>query len=83
MLVVMRLSRWSYEQAEFVVNDSIVLRQFFRVYLEKVPDHTTLIKWANTIGVETAERINDRVVQLSRSLKSSAWPRPCSPATSW
>ncbi len=69
MLVVMRLYRWSYEQAEYFVNDSLVLRQFCRVYLEKVPDDTTLIRWANTIGPETIERINDRVVQLARSLK--------------
>jgi IS5 family transposase len=69
MLVVMRLYRWSYQQAEYFVNDSLVLRQFCRVYLEKVPDDTTLIKWANTIGPETVERINDRVVQLARSLK--------------
>jgi IS5 family transposase len=46
-----------------------VLRQFCRVYLERVPDDTTLIKWANTIGPETIERINDRVVRLARSLK--------------
>ena len=69
MLVVMRLYRWSYEQAEYFVNDSLVLRQFCRVYLEKVPDDTTLIRWANTIGPQTLERINDRVVQLARSLK--------------
>ena len=47
MLVVMRLYRWSYEQVEYFVNDSLVLRQFCRVYLEKVPDDTTLIKWSN------------------------------------
>jgi transposase, IS5 family len=69
MLVVMRLYRWSYEQAESFVHDSLVLRQFCRVYLERVPDDTTLIKWANTIGPDTIERINDRVVQLARSLK--------------
>jgi transposase, IS5 family len=69
MLVVMRLYRWSYEQTEYFVNDSLVLRQFCRVYLEKVPDDTTLIRWANTIGPETIERLNGRVVQLARSLK--------------
>jgi IS5 family transposase len=69
MLVVMRLYRWSYEQVEYFVNDSLVLRQFCRVYLEKVPDDTTLIKWASTIGPETVERINGRVVELARSLK--------------
>src|SRR3954466_14117535 len=69
MLVVMRLYGWSYEQAEYFVNDSLVLRQFCRVYLEKVPDDTTLIRWANAIGPETLQALNDRVVQLARSLK--------------
>src|SRR5262245_58593301 len=69
MLVVMRLYSWSYEQAEYFVNDSLVLCQFCRVYLEKVPDDTTLIRWANTIGPETLRALNDRVVQLARSLK--------------
>jgi IS5 family transposase len=69
MLVVMRLYRWSYEQVESFVNDSLVLRQFCRVYLETVPDDTTLIRWANTIGPETLQELNDRVVQLARSRK--------------
>ena len=69
MLVVMRLYGWSFQQAEYFVNDSLVLRQFCRVYLERVPDDTTLIRWANTIGPETIQRLNDRVVQLARSLK--------------
>jgi IS5 family transposase len=69
MLVVMRLYGWSYEQTEFFVNDSVVLRQFCRVYLQRVPDDTTLIRWANTIGPETVQQLNDRVVQLARSLK--------------
>src|SRR5690349_14668221 len=69
MLVVMRLYGWSYQQTEYFVNDSLVLRQFCRVYLEKVPDDTVLIRWANTIGPETVQALNDRVVQLARSLK--------------
>ena len=69
MLVVMRLYGWSYERCEYFVSDSLVLRQFCRVYLEKVPDDTVLIRWANTIGPETLRALNDRVVQLARSLK--------------
>jgi IS5 family transposase len=69
MLVVMRLYSWSYEQTEYFVNDSLVLRQFCRVYLEKVPDDTVLIRWAHTIGPETVQALNDRVVQRARSLK--------------
>jgi IS5 family transposase len=69
MLVVMRLYGWSYEEVEYFVNDSLVLRQFCRVYLEKVPDDTTLIRWANAIGPEALRALNDRAVQLARSLK--------------
>ena len=69
MLVTMRLYGWSYEQTEYFVNDSLVPRQFCRVYLEKVPDDTVLIRWANTIGPETVQALDDRVVQLARSLK--------------
>jgi IS5 family transposase len=69
LLVVKRLYGWSYEQTEHFVGDSLVLRQFCRVYLEPVPDDTTLLRWANLIGPGTIEQLNDRVVQLARSLK--------------
>lgn len=69
MLVVKRLHGWSYEQTERFVNDSIVLRQFCRLYLQSAPDDTTLIRWANQIGSETVVALNDRAVELARSLK--------------
>jgi transposase, IS5 family len=69
MLVVKRLYNWSYEQTEHFVCDSIVLRQFCRLYLESAPDDTTLIRWANQIGSETLAALNERVVELARSLK--------------
>ena len=59
----------SYEQTERFVNDSIVLRQFCRLYLESAPDDTTLIRWANQIGSETVVALNDRAVELARSLR--------------
>jgi IS5 family transposase len=71
MLVVKRLYDWSYEQTEHFVSDSIVLRQFCRLYLESVPDDTTLIRWAKQIGSETVVSLNERVVELARSLKVS------------
>jgi IS5 family transposase len=69
MLVVKRLYGWSYEQTEHFISDSIVLRQFCRLYLEPAPDDTTLIRWANQIGPETVASLNDRAVELARSLK--------------
>ena len=46
LLVVKRLYQWSYEETEHFVGDSLVLRQFCRLYLQPVPDDTTLIRWA-------------------------------------
>ena len=69
LLVVKRLYRWSYEQTEHFVGDSLVLRQFCRVYLEPVPDDTTLIRWANLIGPQALEALNERVIELARSLQ--------------
>jgi IS5 family transposase len=69
MLVVKRLYGWSYEQTEHFVSDSIVLRQFCRLYVQSAPDDTTLIRWANLIGAKTLERLNERAVELARSLK--------------
>jgi IS5 family transposase len=71
MLVVKRLYNFSYQQTERFVNDSIVLRQFTRLYLERVPDDTTLIRWANVIGSQTLGALNDRAVKLARTLKVS------------
>ena len=71
MLVVKRLYNFSYEQTQRFVNDSIVLRQFCRLYLEAAPDDSTLIRWANLIGPKTLEHLNERAVELARSLKVS------------
>lgn len=68
LLVIKRLYGWSYEQTEHFVGDSLVLRQFCRLYWAAVPDDTTLIRWAQFIGPCTLEQLNARVVELARSL---------------
>jgi IS5 family transposase len=65
MLVVKRLYGYSYEETERYVSDSLVLRQFCRVYLHPVPDDTTLIKWTNLIQAETLQKFNGRISQLA------------------
>src|SRR4028118_1956778 len=37
LLVVKRLYHWSYDETHHFVSDSLVLRQFCRVYLQPVP----------------------------------------------
>src|SRR5919108_853804 len=64
LLVIKRLYGWSYAETEHFVSDSLVLRQFCRVYWEAVPDDTTLIRWAQLIGPATLQTVNDRVVAL-------------------
>jgi IS5 family transposase len=68
LLVVKRLYRWSYEQTEHFVGDSLVLRQFCRLYWQRVPDDTTLLRWAQLLGPATLEQLNARVVELAGSL---------------
>jgi transposase, IS5 family len=69
MLIVRRLYDWSFEATERNVSDSLVLRQFCRLYLEAAPDDTTLIRWAKLIGADTLERLNERAVALARRRK--------------
>ena len=65
MLVLRRLYDWSFDATERNVSDSLILRQFCRLYLEPAPDDTTLIRWANLIGPQTLGRLNERVVALA------------------
>jgi IS5 family transposase len=69
MLVVKRLYGWSDEETERFVADSLVLRQFCRVYMAPVPDDTTLLRWANLIAPLTLAVLNDRVVALAQALR--------------
>ena len=69
ILTVKRLYGLSYEQTEYQVRDSLVLRQFCRVYFNDVPDDSTLIRWANLIAAETLTAYNQRVTQLATELK--------------
>lgn len=69
MLVVKHLYGWSYEETEQWVSDSLVLRQFCRVYWERVPDDTVLIRCANWVQPATLHEVLEHVVQLARELK--------------
>lgn len=69
MLTVKHLYNFSYEQTEQHVADSLVLRQFCRVYFQAVPDHTTLCRWAGLIQPVTLQAFNDRVLSLAVAAK--------------
>ena len=65
MLVVRRLYSLSYEETERLVSDSLILRQFCRVYFHPVPDDTTLIRATKQIRPETLEKFNEQITQLA------------------
>jgi IS5 family transposase len=69
MVAVKHMYNWSYEETETFVGDSIGLRQFCRVYWNRVPDDTTLIRAANLIQPETLHELLDHVVELARQRK--------------
>ena len=69
LLIVRRLYGWSYAETEHFVGDSLVLRQFCRLGLERVPDDTTLLRWAALIQPATLDRLLDHVVALAQQLK--------------
>src|SRR5260370_34706011 len=69
LLLLKHLYQWSYRETEERVKDSLVLRWFSRMYFERVPDDTTLIRWAHTLRPETLHTLNDRVVELAKKAK--------------
>jgi transposase, IS5 family len=69
LLIVRRLYGWSYAETEHFVGDSLILRQFCRLGLERPPDDTTLLRWATLIRPATLDRLLDHVVALARQLK--------------
>jgi IS5 family transposase len=69
LLIVKHLYHWSYEHTQQWLADSLVLRQFCRVYAERSPDDTTLRSWANLIQPKTLHHLLDHVVDLARQRK--------------
>jgi IS5 family transposase len=65
MLAIKHLYDLSYEQTVLQVADSLVLRQFCRVYFEAGPDQSTLCRWANLIQPPTLQAFNQRIMTLA------------------
>jgi transposase, IS5 family len=69
LLIVKHLYNWSFPQTCQLVADSLVLRQFCRLYFERVPDQSTLNRWAKLIQPETLQRLLDHIVHLACQLQ--------------
>jgi IS5 family transposase len=69
LLVVQHLYAWSYQETVERVADSLVLRWFCRVYFRRLPDASTVLRWAHTIRPETLHALNDRIAQLAQQAR--------------
>jgi transposase, IS5 family len=69
LLVVRHLYGWSFEETEERVADSLVLRWFTRVYFRRVPDDTTLLRWAHTLQPETLHALIAHAAHLAAQLR--------------
>jgi IS5 family transposase len=61
MLVLKHLRSISYSKTIKAVNESIVLRQFCRIYFNPLPTKSTLLRWANLIQATTLKQFNQQV----------------------
>jgi IS5 family transposase len=69
LLVVRHLDGWSFEETERRVAASLGLRWFTRLYFRRVPDDTTLLRWAHTLQPETLHRLLERTAELAAQLR--------------
>jgi IS5 family transposase len=69
MLALKHLRGLSYEKTISNVNESLVLRQFCRIYFNPLPNKSTLIRWSNQICQETLSQFNQRLTQIATQLQ--------------
>jgi len=69
MLALKHLRCLSYEKIIKNVKESLILRQFCRIYFNPLPNKSTLIRWANTLSEQTLEKINQRLTQIATQLQ--------------
>lgn len=69
MLALKHLRSLSYEKTIKNVQESLILRQFCRIYFNPLPNKSTLIRWANTLSEQTLEKINQRLTQIATQLQ--------------
>jgi IS5 family transposase len=76
LLVVKHLFNWGFAETERRVADSLVLRWCCRVYFRRVPEGTTLLRWAHTIQPATLEALVDRTAALAQRVRVTKGRKP-------
>lgn len=69
VLVVKQLHGWSFPQTSRFVAESLVLRHVCRVYVQAVPDQSTLNRWARLIRPATLQGLLAHVLRVATRLQ--------------
>ncbi len=69
MLALKHLRCLSYEKTLKNVKESLILRQFCRLYFNSLPHKSTLIRCCHQISQETLKKFNQRLTQIARDLQ--------------
>lgn len=69
MLALKHLRGLSHEKTISNVNESLVLRQFCRIFFNPLPDKSTLIRWSHQISEETLQKFNQRLTKIAVQLE--------------
>ncbi|HEY1348280.1 MAG TPA: transposase [Ktedonobacteraceae bacterium] len=69
MLLLKHAHGWSFQETEDQVDQSLVLRWFCRLFWQRTPDDSTLIRWAKILRPGTLHRLVERTADLARQAK--------------
>ena len=69
MITLKHLRGLSYQKIIENLNESLILRQFCRIYFNPIPNKSTLIRWSHQISTGTLQAFNQRLTQLAVQLQ--------------
>lgn len=69
MLILRRRKTMGFRETSKIVNDSLTLRRFTRIYYESVPTYSTLCRYDNLLTDDVLKQINEYIVQGAKNEK--------------
>ena len=69
LLMLRRLYKWGFREAEIMGNDRITVRKFLGLKDEPAPDYSTLSRWNKKIPDSLWKKLNKVIVEYARKKK--------------
>ena len=69
MLILCRRHTLGFREISTMVNDSLTLRYFTRIYYESVPTYSTLCRYDNLLADDVLKQINEHIVKGAKDKK--------------